>query len=149
MVFHAFGGHAERFRYFFVGFVFVAAHDEDAARLFGQGGQGLVHDFLRLGCKQFFRVAGFEGGDAGVQFPFGMVLQVFAGIFPDLYMLQVVDAFVFDDREDIGRNIGISLQRIPVFPVLHQGFYGEIFGYGHISHIHISKADEPSLVICK
>lgn len=94
MVFHAFGSHTECFRYLFVRFVFVAAHDENTAGLFGQGGQCLVHDLLRLGCKQFFRIAGFEGGNAGVQFPFGMILQVFAGIFPDLYMLQVVDAFV-------------------------------------------------------
>ena len=109
MVFHAFGCHTECFCDLFVRFVFVATHDEDTAGLFRQGGQCLVHDFLCFGCKQFFRIAGFEGGDAGVQFPFGMILQMFAGIFPDLYMLQVVDTFVFDDREYIGRNIGICL----------------------------------------
>ena len=114
-----------------------------------EGGQCFVYDLLCLGCKQFFRVAGFEGGDAGVQFPFGMILQVFAGIFPDLYMLQVVDTFVFDDREYIGRNIGIGLQRVPVFPVLHQRFYSEIFGNSYIPHIYIRKADEPSLIICE
>ena len=117
MVFHAFGCHTECFCDLFVRFVFVATHDEDTAGLFWQGGQCLVHDFLCFGCKQFFRVAGFEGGDAGIQFPFGMILQMFAGIFPDLYMLQVVDTFVFDDREYIGRNIGIGLQRVPVFSI--------------------------------
>ena len=149
MVFHAFGCHAERFCDLFVRFVFVATHDEDTAGLFREGGQCFVYDLLCLGCKQFFRVAGFEGGDAGVQFPFGMILQVFAGIFPDLYMLQVVDTFVFDDREYIGRNIGSGLQRVPDFPLLHQRFYSEIFGNSYIPHIYIRKADEPSLIICE
>ena len=94
-------------------------------------------------------VFGVGPRDAGVQFPFGMILQMFAGIFPDLYMLQVVDTFVFDDREYIGRNIGIGLQRVPVFPVLHQRFYSEIFGNSYIPHIYIRKADEPSLIICE
>ena len=149
MVFHAFGCHTECFCDLFVRFVFVATHDEDTAGLFWQGGQCLVHDFLCFGCKQFFRIAGFEGGDAGVQFPFGMILQMFAGIFPDLYMLQVVDTILCYERQCIGRNIGICLSRVTVFPVLHQCLKGEICGNSYIPNIYVRKADEPSLINCE
>ena len=66
----------------FVKVCFRSAHDEDTAGLFREGGQCFVYDLLCLGCKQFFRVAGSRVEMRVFSSPFGMILQVFAGIFP-------------------------------------------------------------------
>ena len=62
----------------------------------------MVYDFPDFGREKFFRVTGFECRDASIQFPFGMILQPFVDIFFYLYMLQIVDTFVFNKYCDDG-----------------------------------------------
>ena len=53
MEFHSFGGYSQQLCYFFMGLVFITAHDEDMPCPLGQGGECLVHELLYFAGKDF------------------------------------------------------------------------------------------------
>ena len=112
MVFYSFRGHIHFLGYLFAGFVGNPAHDENTAGLFRQLLQSPVDYFFYFIGEKLCRFTDFQGRYLNVQFPFGHIPDPLRYIFLKLFTLQVVQAFMLNQCQDIGRNIGVFTQDI-------------------------------------
>ncbi len=147
MVFDAFHADAEMGGDLPVRFVLVAAHQVELPRLRRQRHKGLVDDLPRLSAEQFLGVTRTERGDPRLQLPLPVLFHLFRRVLAHFQVLEVVEAFVFDDGQYVGRNVGAGAQGLPPVPILHDRLHDEILRHCFVPHIETGKTDEPSAVI--
>ena len=134
---------------FRVCFIFIAAHDKDPAGFVGHHCQCLIHEPSGLRAENFLRIAGFKGGNPQTIHPLLMLLDTLFHIFADTKMTKVIQTFMFDRFQDIGRNIRIGRKRMAIFPIIHDSLNSNIFRCRFILQVRIGETHKQSMIFGK
>lgn len=130
-----------------MGFVFVAAHDEDLLGLLRQTVEGTVNNLLYFGSKHFVGFKVLKCKDATGEFPGVYPGYLVGDILMKLAVAEVVNAFMLDGGQYISRYVSVGRQAVFVFPIVHHGFNDKVFGNGFIVHIGTCKVDKALLIV--
>lgn len=146
MKFHTFYGHAAETGDLLLWKIVQAAHIEDTPSLRRQTRQRTVYDLMDLLRKKLFGVTGFKGRNTCILIPYDIRTHPIGNVCREFFTPNVVQTFVFDDSQDIGREILRGMDIGPVFPIINERINYQIFGRTPIPHIRHGKTYEPFLV---
>ena len=147
MIIHFLLRHAQRFGDLFPGFVSQPVEDENLTGLFGQLVERFHHDPRNIFGENSAITRVLQRLYAGRDLPVIQLRIVLSVLNLNLKMLQVVQAFVLDRKQNIPQHVRIGGQPALVLPIIQQRVVCHVLGGRQIVDIIVRVPYEPVEII--
>lgn len=138
---------AEDFGNFGIGLSVEAAEFEDLAGDLRHGAHLALYDCAYLVGEEPLRIAGPEGTDARRDTAGMEAMDVLLLREMERLSVQPVQAVVADGGCDVGRQICLGSNPLPVFPEGGEALHHDVFRYGSVTHISPRDYHKPRVIL--
>lgn len=138
---------AQSLGYLSVGLVEDAASGKNLSGMVGQRRERFLEYISYFGRHHLMGIACLQGDPRNLEKTLVVIQYILLDRASLLKISYVIEAFVLDGGQDIGRGIGyLAVDPIPVLPPMRETLHHDIFRYGNISQVAVSKSHESEMI---